>query len=202
MADFLFEAGKLVAKTTYKGAGLVAGTVLDEGTIETIDKKVKKVITVGRQLNDALVGETCDDQVKAAIAFCEKLIQKTRLEDKILKAREVGKPLTLILALMCRLSHHTKKIRVQEECCEPANLTMEEFSDAKTIALWAINVYKATWNPDKIHAKMKFHPDVEILMTFFKDDDSVNDRHYAPKFMIFVHTETKSIVLAIRGTNE
>ena len=202
MAEFLYGTGKFAVKTAYKGARMAAGAVLDESTVETIDKRVKQVVTVKRQLDDALVEETCDDQVKKVIAFGEHLIQKFQLQEKIYRAREAGKPLPMLLALMCRLHHHTKKLIVQEECCEPANLTLEEFSDAKTIALWAINVYKAIWNPDQIHTKMNLDPDVEILKFFNKDDDSVNDRHYVPKHILFVHSETESIVLAIRGTNE
>ena len=63
-------------------------------------------------------------------------------------------------------------------------------------------MYNAITKPFEHQRKMKLGPQDEILMQFCQDDDSVNDRVYTPKFVIFTHAQTRSIVLAIRGTNE
>ena len=210
MASFVFGVAKTVtgaaldatgtiATTAIKGTGKVASVILGEETVETVGN-ISAIIS--GQIFDVLVEETCDDQVKEVIAFVAKMFEKTKLKTKMLKARQVGKPLTLILALMCRLHHHKKNQRIQQECCEGAKLSLDEFEDAKSIAQWAIDIYRATWNPSQIKARLKLGPEDEILMQFCQDDDSVNDRVYTPKFVIFTHAQTRSIVLAIRGTNE
>ena len=210
MASFVFGVAKTVtgaaldatgtiATTAIKGTGKVASVILGEDTVETVGN-ISAIIS--GQIFDVLVEETCDDQVKEVIAFVAKMFEKTKLKTKMLKARQVGKPLTLILALMCRLHHHKKNQRIQQECCEGAKLSLDEFEDAKSIAQWAIDIYRATWNPSQIKARLKLGPEDEILMQFCQDDDSVNDRVYTPKFVIFTHAQTRSIVLAIRGTNE
>ena len=206
VAGVAVDATKSIAGTALKGTGKVASGILGEDVVETVADMVETVgnitTTVGGQIFDALVDETCDDQVKEVIAFVAKMFEKTKVKTKMLKARQVGKPLTLILALMCRLHHHKKNQRIQQECCEDAKLSFDAFTDAKSIAQWAIDIYRATWNPSQIKEKMKLGPDDDILMQFCKDDDSVNDRVYTPKFIIFTHPQTRSIVLAIRGTNE
>mgnify|MGYP001232050747 FL=1 len=199
MASFVFGVAKTVAGAAVDATGTIASAVLGEDTVEIVGNIGA---TIGGQIFDALVEETCDDQVKEVIAFVAKMFEKTKLKTKMLKAKQVGKPLTLILALMCRLHHHKKNQRIQQECCEGAKLSLDEFEDAKSIAQWAIDIYRATWNPSQIKAKMKLGPEDEILMQFCQDDDSVNDRVYTPKFVIFTHAQTRSIVLAIRGTNE
>ena len=208
MASFVFGVAKTVtgaalnatgtiATTAIKGTGKVASVILGEDTVETVGNISA---TISGQIFDALVEETCDDQVKEMIAFVATMLEKTKLKE--LKARQVGKPMTLILALMSRLHQHIKNQRIQQECCEEAKLSLDAFEDAKSIAQWAIDIYRATWNPSQIKAKMKLGPEDEILMQFCQDDDSVNDRVYTPKFVIFTHAQTRSIVLAIRGTNE
>ena len=208
MASFVFGVAKTVAgaaldatgtiaTTAIKGTGKVANVILGEDTVETVGNIGA---TISGQIFDALVEETCDDQVKEMIAFVATMLEKTKLKE--MKARQVGKPMTLILALMCRLHQHIKNQRIQQECCEEAKLSLDEFEDAKSIAQWAIDIYRATWNPSQIKARLKLGPEDEILMQFCQDDDSVNDRVYTPKFVIFTHAQTRSIVLAIRGTNE
>ena len=208
MASFVFGVAKTVAgaaldatgtiaTTAFKGSGKVASVILGEDTVETVGNISA---TISGQIFDALVEETCDDQVKEMIAFVATMLEKTKLKE--LKARQVGKPMTLILALMSRLHQHIKNQRIQQECCEEAKLSLDEFEDTKSIAQWAIDIYRATWNPSQIKARLKLGPEDEILMQFCQDDDSVNDRVYAPKFVIFTHAQTRSIVLAIRGTNE
>ena len=91
---------------------------------------------------------------------------------------------------------------IQQECCVVAKFTTDEFEETKRIAQWAIDVYCATWNPSQIRSSMNLEDQDEILMQFCQDDDSVNDRDYVPKFIIFTDTRSKSIVLAIRGTCE
>ena len=208
MASFVFGVAKTVAgaaldttgtiaTTAIKGTGKVASVILGEDTVETVGNISA---TISGQIFDALVEDTCDDQVKEMIAFVATMLEKTKLKE--LKARQVGKPMTLILALMCRLHQHIKNQRIQQECCEGAKLSLDEFEDAKSIAQWAIDIYRATWNPSQIKARLKLGPEDEILMQFCQDDDSVNDRVYTPKYVIFTHAQTRSIVLAIRGTNE
>ena len=208
MASFVFGVAKTVAgsaldatgtiaTTAFKGTGKVASVILGEDTVETVGNISA---TISGQIFDALVEETCDDQVKEMIAFVATMLEKTKLKE--MKARQVGKPMTLILALMCRLHQHIKNQRIQQECCEEAKLSLDEFEDTKSIAQWAIDIYRAIWNPSQIKSKMKLGPEDEILMQFCQDDDSVNDRVYTPKFVIFTHAQTRSIVLAIRGTNE
>ena len=197
MASFVFGVAKTVAGAAVDVTGTIASAVLGEDTVETVGNIGA---TISGQIFDALVEETCDDQVKEMIAFVATMLEKTKLKE--LKARQVGKPMTLILALMSRLHQHIMNQRIQQECCEDAKLSLDEFEDAKSIAQWAIDIYRATWNPSQIKAKMKLGPEDEILMQFCQDDDSVNDRVYTPKFVIFTHAQTRSIVLAIRGTNE
>ena len=199
MASFVFGVAKTVAGAAVDVTGTIASAVLGEDTVEIVGNIGA---TIGGQIFDALVEETCDDQVKAVIAFVAKMFEKTKLKTKMLKARQVGKPLTLILALMSRLHQHIMNQRIQQECCEEAKLSLDEFEDTKSIAQWAIDVYRATWNPSQIKARLKLGPEDEILMQFCQDDDSVNDRVYTPKYVIFTHEQTRSIVLAIRGTNE
>ena len=208
MASFVFGVAKTVAgsaldatgtiaTTAFKGTGKVASVILGEDTVETVGNISA---TISGQIFDALVEDTCDDQVKEMIAFVATMLEKTKLKE--LKARQVGKPMTLILALMSRLHQHIKNQRIQQECGEEAKLSLDEFEDTKSIAQWAIDIYRAIWNPSQIKAKMKLGPEDEILMQFCQDDDSVNDRVYTPKYVIFTHAQTRSIVLAIRGTNE
>ena len=197
VAGAALDATGTIATTAFKGTGKVASVILGEDTVETVGNISA---TISGQIFDALVEETCDDQVKEMIAFIATMLEKTKLKE--LKARQVGKPMTLILALMSRLHQHIKNQRIQQECCEEAKLSLDEFEDAKSIAQWAIDIYRATWNPSQIKARLKLGPEDEILMQFCQDDDSVNDRVYTPKYVIFTHAQTRSIVLAIRGTNE
>ena len=158
--------------------------------------------TITGQIFDALVSSTCDDQVKEALEFLEKALDKTALEEKIRKALSNGKPFSLLLALTCRLHHYKKNQMIQQECSEVAKFTADEFKEVKRIAEWSFDMYLASWNPSQIRSSMNLEDQDEILMQFCQDDDSVNDRDYVPKFIIFTDTRSKSIVLAIRGTCE
>ena len=158
--------------------------------------------TITSQVFDALVSSTCDDQVKEALTFFKKVLGKTALKEKIWKAWSYGKPFSLLLALTCRLHHYKVDQRIQQECSEIAKFTAAEFEEVKRIAQWAIDAYLATWNPSQIRSSMNLEDQDEILMRFCQDDDSVNDRDYIAKFIIFTDWRSKSIVLAIRGTCE
>ena len=82
---------------------------------------------------------------------------------------------------------------------------MEEFEDAKRIAKYAINIYKASWGSSekKFRRVLQIQNDDEILLNnFLKEDIQENDRIYVPRYMIFTEKSTQSIVFAIRGTNK
>ena len=82
-------------------------------------------------------------------------------------------------------------------------MSINEFEDAKRMAQFAINVYPSSWSllgdphdTTKVAQKMGLTDQDQVLFTWF--DNTVGDT--CPNFIIFTDEQSKSIVLAIRGT--
>ena len=136
-----------------------------------------------------------DDQIKETFNLINSILERVKQFD--LPETDYKIPRLVLLALLKKV----QEFEQNEAIDHPYKMNRIEFEDCKTIGQYALNVYAASWSwmrdPQDAALKMGLDDKDEILFTWFQDQDG--DDH-CPKFMIFTDHDSKSIILAIRGT--
>ena len=92
-----------------------SGAKMFKSVGDTLESSAKVVGTIGEQVWDAIFQDTCDDQVKEAISFVLLLFKTMDVHRKTFNAWSIGKPVSLVLAMMMRLHHYTLQKRLYEQ---------------------------------------------------------------------------------------
>ena len=112
-----------------------------------------------------------------------------------------GKPYNgsffLLLAIVKKVQNLTEFVLWEESLPTASNISEEELIRAKRFGMFALGTYRASRETEieKIAEKMGVESD-EVLLTGFKTDHE----GLCPKFLVVADSETKTIVLSIRGT--
>ena len=140
-----------------------------------------------------------DQNIKEALDFISAIMEKLKQFD--MPDVEYKIPRIVLLALIKRTQEYAHDKESGNNANNVIKMSPTDFEDCKRIGQFALNVYSASWawnNEAKdVATKMGLSSNDEILFTWFADKEG---QKHCPKFMLFVEKETKSIVLAIRGT--
>lgn len=140
-----------------------------------------------------------DDKTKEAFDVILSILDRLKEFDMPEIAYKL--PIPLLLALTRRIQEHESTIN--NDKMTEVQMSINEFEDAKRMAQFALNVYPSSWSwlgdpqdTTKVAQKMGLTDQDQVLFTWF--DNTVGDT--CPNFIIFTDEQSKSIVLAIRGT--
>ena len=146
---------------------------------------------IWQQVQDKFIDEHVKEALDFIVSICDRLKQfdMPDIEYKI--------PRFILLFLVKRSQEFTIEKRRNE--CQSADLNRDIFEEDKKMGQFALNVYAASWAWKSDHKdaaiKMGLKESDKVLKTWFTDQDG-----FCPKFMIFTDHDSRSIVLAIRGT--
>lgn len=138
-----------------------------------------------------------DERMKEALDFITDILENLKAFDA--PDLEYTAPRFILLALVKK----AQEVRDQKEDGSSSlafKMHKAQFEEAKRMGQFALNVYDASWIADKAGVAKKMDLDGEQYVIFTWFEDRVGDDDHCPKFMIFVDDQTKSVVLAIRGT--
>ena len=149
---------------------------------------------IDEEIWDKIETTIFDEEMKEDLDVVWSILEKLR-QSKSPKG-PFRKPRLALLALVKRTQEYVFEKNPPSQ--KLADLTEKEFSTAKKMCQFALNVYDASFlvNPREIHVKMGLNHTAMVLQTGFKEVEN----EYCPKYVIFMDDVSKSIVLAIRGT--
>jgi len=179
----------------------------------------------GTGLVETVVAPLVESETTENLAIVGKLVGKL-IENTAFSSQSYNSSFKLRRVPIYGLIYtvQNEQIMLDEQGVEPIQMKRSEFLDAKHISEFAINVYDASAKDTEFHktssaedvhgsarhdnliSSMKLSKNDEILFSWFQHEEDIEyiesgQANHVPHFMIFTDESTKSVVLAIKGTD-
>jgi len=204
-----------------KDLGSSLGNLVGSESNETIGFDIAEVVADSVSLIGTSVGSESTENIGIVGKLVGKLIENTAFSgqsyNSSFKLRRI--PIYRLIYTV-----QNEQIMLAEPGVEPIQMKQSEFLDAKHISEFAINVYNVSADDTELHetswpedvndsqrhdnliSSMKLSKNDEILFSWFKHEEDIEyiesgHANHVPHFMIFTDKSTKSVVLAIKGTD-
>jgi len=162
---------------------------------ESLESMQESISNTFQEWTEDLKNTLMSEETQDALDTILQLLDHVNRFD--MKGKPYNGSFFLLLAIVKKVQNLTEFVSWEESLPTASNISEEELSRAKRFGMFALGTYSASRETEieKIAEKMGVTSE-EVLLTGFKTDHE----GLCPKFLVVADSETKSIVLAIRGT--